>query len=258
MQSGKRELLRLAHAIHAANVEASRPPRRELPEEPWREGLALARRLEFVEQKGWKAAADQVRRDLDRTTGDLQRQLASMRDSLRIPPPTPFASPAEIFADLLAIDEEFDEFTWNGKEHTIAVSTPPIAFDDVPLGRFGIELRWNSLRPLRLGCYHVIAREPNPAGTDESVTHPHVQDEFLCEGEAQTAIQRALSQGWTSLYSFGACWTPTTPPTPTCRSRTGRDPLRRLRRVRFPQRTHQLLRLQHQAVWRMLLLVLGM
>jgi hypothetical protein len=63
------------------------------------------------------------------------------------------------------------------------------------LGRFWIELRWKSLRPLRLGCYHVVAREPNPAGTDESVTHPHVQDEFLCEGEAQESIHRALSQG---------------------------------------------------------------
>jgi hypothetical protein len=119
----------------------------------------------------------------------------AVRDSLRAPPPSPFASPAEIFADLLAIDQEFDEFAWNGKDHTIAVSTPPIAFDDVPLGRFWIELRWQSLRPLRLGCYHVVAREPNPAGTDESVTHPHVQDEFLCEGEAQGSIHRALSQG---------------------------------------------------------------
>ena len=58
MQSGKRELLRLAHAIHAANTETTRPAKRELPEASWGECRDFTRRLAYVEQKGWAAAAD--------------------------------------------------------------------------------------------------------------------------------------------------------------------------------------------------------
>jgi len=43
--------------------------------------------------------------------------------------------------------------------------------------------------------YHVIALSPNPAATDETVTHPHVSNETLCEGDGCVAIRTALEQG---------------------------------------------------------------
>ena len=43
--------------------------------------------------------------------------------------------------------------------------------------------------------YRVVARDPNPAARNDSVTHPHVQDEMLCEGDGRSAIRAALAQG---------------------------------------------------------------
>jgi hypothetical protein len=43
--------------------------------------------------------------------------------------------------------------------------------------------------------YFVTANEPNACASDESITHPHVRDEWLCEGEAKVAIAAALKQG---------------------------------------------------------------
>jgi hypothetical protein len=41
----------------------------------------------------------------------------------------------------------------------------------------------------------VVALDPNPAAGDDGVTHPHVRNESLCEGEGRTAIRAALDQG---------------------------------------------------------------
>jgi hypothetical protein len=113
----------------------------------------------------------------------------------RQPSSNAFASPREIYADLLALQQEFPEFEYCLKAKTLTAVTEPIAFDDVELGRFAIELRWESLRPLRYGGYSIIALEPNPSGTDDGVTHPHVQGAMLCEGDATPAIRSALSEG---------------------------------------------------------------
>ena len=43
--------------------------------------------------------------------------------------------------------------------------------------------------------YRVVALDPHPAGSDESVTHPHVRDEQLCAGDAAAAIRSALAGG---------------------------------------------------------------
>jgi hypothetical protein len=38
-------------------------------------------------------------------------------------------------------------------------------------------------------------KHSNPAATNDSVTHPHVDGEALCEGEGRQPIRRALEQG---------------------------------------------------------------
>ncbi len=43
--------------------------------------------------------------------------------------------------------------------------------------------------------YRIVAVDPHPATSDESVTHPHVRDECLCAGEAGAAICSALTSG---------------------------------------------------------------
>jgi hypothetical protein len=48
--------------------------------------------------------------------------------------------------------------------------------------------------------YTVVALDPNPASSDASITHPHVNGESLCSGDGRKAIQSALEAG--RLYDF--------------------------------------------------------
>ena len=41
----------------------------------------------------------------------------------------------------------------------------------------------------------MIALEPNPSANNEEVTHPHVQNQELCEGEGILPIRHALQHG---------------------------------------------------------------
>jgi hypothetical protein len=43
--------------------------------------------------------------------------------------------------------------------------------------------------------YRVVALDPKPSAKRDDVTHPHVQDEQLCEGEGRAAVQAALAEG---------------------------------------------------------------
>jgi hypothetical protein len=45
-----------------------------------------------------------------------------------------------------------------------------------------------------------VALDPHPAAKDTDVTHPHVQEEQLCEGDGRSAVRAALAEG--RLYDF--------------------------------------------------------
>ncbi|MHC4356850.1 MAG: hypothetical protein ACYS0H_29475, partial [Planctomycetota bacterium] len=66
----------------------------------------------------------------------------------------------------------------------------------VTLGPFSIQLELDKFRELHKDHpYHVVALNPNPAATDDSVTHPHVSGERVCEGDGAAAIRACLEQG---------------------------------------------------------------
>jgi hypothetical protein len=44
-------------------------------------------------------------------------------------------------------------------------------------------------------CFDVVALDPNPAATNNLVTHPHVKDDTLCAGNAVKPLHLALDQG---------------------------------------------------------------
>lgn len=196
MNHAERKLLRLAQKIHEANAAPAALPKVPAPTSRWDEFLRLVRRQGEVQARGWTAAAGYLGHELDATLENLQSELTVCRKALCGPPAeVPFASPREIVADLLALQNEFVEFDYCLKSKSVTAVTEAIAFQGIELGRFAIELRWERLRPFRWGCYSVIAQAPNPAGSDESITHPHVQAEGLCEGDAGPAIRKALAEG---------------------------------------------------------------
>ena len=67
--------------------------------------------------------------------------------------------------------------------------------EGVYLGPFEIQLQWARVTNGGEPAYRVIAKDPHPAESRENVTHPHVMDEILCEGDGKHGIRRALSEG---------------------------------------------------------------
>ena len=62
------------------------------------------------------------------------------------------------------------------------------------LGRATLHL--NRLGESQRGtAYSIIALDPHPAASNDSVTHPHISDGELCAGDAGAAIRAALGAG---------------------------------------------------------------
>jgi hypothetical protein len=154
-----------------------------------------SRRSIIATQKGWYYAArntlDQVNRDLS----DFNYYITRFRECVSIGE-IMVPTLTETVAELQQLQQEFDLVSFDPAEKMISVSTKPIVFDDIALGRFEIRLmlgdfqQFYTVRPFR-----IIALDPNPAGTDECITHPHVSHQILCEGDGHTAISKALEQG---------------------------------------------------------------
>ncbi|MCA9067760.1 MAG: hypothetical protein KDA84_02485, partial [Planctomycetaceae bacterium] len=110
-----------------------------------------------------------------------QKQPTSAKPTLR-----------ELHAELLGLYDEFPNAELNLRQKMISVITDSITLEEVYLGPFSIELDIAGASGL---SYSVIATDANPAGNDEDVTHPHVRDNTLCEGEGTLPIRRAIEEG---------------------------------------------------------------
>lgn len=104
----------------------------------------------------------------------------------------------DLFADLIALDREFPCVELSFPEQTVSVTTEPIELEGIYLGKFQIVLELRHLGQTH--AYRVLAVDPNPACSCDSTTHPHVQNEELCEGEGQKPIENALNDG--RLFDF--------------------------------------------------------
>jgi hypothetical protein len=135
-------------------------------------------------------------KDLRSSIPSVERELATIVQSL----PNPvglerFATANEIFEDLLAVNDEFEELAYDLRLRRLTVTTEPIVLEGVYLGPFEIQLQWARLACSDAPAYRVFAKDPHPAESRDSITHPHVMDEVLCEGDGRHAIRQALVQG---------------------------------------------------------------
>ena len=157
--------------------------------------LGLRRRLMLCRDHNFAAAAEILRSDLRFSTGAMLSDLQQIRTQLERPLP-PVPELRSIWLELVQIGQEFEEWEYKVDAQTLSVTTEAIELEEVYLGPFRIELALNLLStPSRWPAYKVIARDPHPAQGNESVTHPHVSDQRLCEGDASAAIRSALQQG---------------------------------------------------------------
>jgi hypothetical protein len=151
--------------------------------------------------RGWHAAATQMQ---EQASDDLARLRQTLNESHRYATtPTPRLRPTlrDVYDDLQQLRQEFDSATFELDPEDeggakISVTTEPIRLDDIYLGEFEIVLRLERLDDhADSSAFRIVALDPNPAGGNESVTHPHVQDEGLCAGEAAVPIASALADG---------------------------------------------------------------
>jgi len=191
----RRWALRAAVKIHEHLLgPARRPLLNDLPQTAWNELRLTVERLRYAQRRGWHVAAQSLCDDLHYTCGCLQRHLEAFRQQLPSKSVTQqVASPSEIAADLYALEQEFEDVVLLLKEHRISVLTAPIVLEDVELGPFRIVLHWE--RVGQVCAYELIAEEAHAAEGNSDVTHPHVRDQVLCEGEGMAAIKAALSSG---------------------------------------------------------------
>ena len=202
MELTQRELLRLAEIIHhqLQLLQGSRYGEVIRRTQDMIENLGQLRRtsdlLAICLGRNWNAAAGQMTdrivqnlRDLPYHAGELEQMAESSK--MKMPPIR------DILADLQQTQEEFDQFKYVEDGELLVVTTEAIELEGWHLGEFEIQLHIASLAEMKRhsSIYRIVALDPHPAACNESVTHPHVSDEHLCEGDASAAIQAALTNG---------------------------------------------------------------
>ncbi len=195
-----RHYLKAAQSIHrqltGTTAELAVP---DLPRQLWQHVRVTANCVAKAQVWGWQQAARVKSRELLNGLDELQRAvnllIGELQDRLQ---PLPVATPAELYADLVALEQERFEVQIDLDQHQLCVTTEPIELERIHLGRFAIRLDWQPRHATR--HYRIVPLEPNPAAANDAVTHPHVNDEILCEGDGRASIARALATG--RLYDF--------------------------------------------------------
>ncbi|MFV1967331.1 MAG: hypothetical protein ACC628_18025 [Pirellulaceae bacterium] len=148
MTRTEKTLMRLAVAVHGQlKSEQSTSVQIDLPTTTWQQSQVLVRRMRRAHQHGWQLAAQRLQRDLKEMFRRLHGELVAIDRMLEPPPSEPrSASIGDIYHDLVALHEEFDEVSFDRRGRTISVTTEPIDLEGVLLGPFEVrlDLRSNS------------------------------------------------------------------------------------------------------------------
>ncbi|SFJ15321.1 hypothetical protein [Planctomicrobium piriforme] len=172
--------------------------RRELVLKPPPDDLmALQRawhRLQLCRQHNLTIVGQQAAAAYQRLLSRVAIQLncaAQNTNAIPVDPSPP--SFGEISEELISLSDEFPAVRFDLQEQILSVTTDRIELNGTDLGPFEIELDWSSLA--NSSPYKVVALEPHSAVSNSHVTHPHVQSETLCEGNAEEVLRRRLKEG---------------------------------------------------------------
>jgi hypothetical protein len=127
-------------------------------------------------------------RDLPRYITDAQRGIQASQ--VAVPPLR------DLYSEMIQLRQEFDGISCSCKDSQLAVTTEVIELHGIYLGEFEIVLNISQLpRERGSDTFLVRALDPHPAASNRGVTHPHVNDEQICPGDASAAIRGALCNG---------------------------------------------------------------
>ena len=151
--------------------------------------------LEQCTNRGWSAAATRLTwrlenrlRDIPHAAKQAFQMIFNSRNQL--------ASLRQVFEEMTQLQREFGRIECNLQKRTVSVFSDPIELEGTFLGDFEIRLEIEKLSQLQdSSAFRVIALNPHSAATNDSVTHPHVSEEYLCAGDANVALVQALATG---------------------------------------------------------------
>ena len=197
----RKQLIRIANRIEDLLQQTQHHRHSELLsrlshlENEMRNLTAWKRKLDLAIHRRWHAAADRCRECIHQKLYDLPygvsrvQELAQER-SIELP------TASFLIEELRQIEQEFGGFQYDSRSGLLGVTTEPIDLEGVYLGSFEIQLELERLPNVpRLSPYVVVATDPHPAASNDAVTHPHVSNGGLCEGDGHAAIRAALQQG---------------------------------------------------------------
>lgn len=196
-----KNLIRTANKIREASMQ--------LQNERWLELLSClstfasklkevsldSRKLSTSLTRNWFAAARRCGTRISRSFDDMTYSLQRAKQFLDRPyKKVPKLS--SLVEELHQLQQEFGSVEFDNPENRISAVTNRIDLEETYLGPFEIRLHIDKLRNLyKDSPYYCIALDPHPAATSDDVTHPHVTNEKLCEGEGSAAIRAALEEG---------------------------------------------------------------
>ena len=146
--------------------------------------------IDIASRRRWLGALTQLKCELDFLFTSIQneinaaRHITADRDEPAIP------SLSDLVGELAQIDDDFGEWSYDHRGGVLSINTEPITLEGIDLGRFAIKLEVRRLADAdHHRIYQVEALEANPAEGNDGVTHPHVKNDDLCEGDAAAAIK---------------------------------------------------------------------
>ena len=153
------------------------------------------RRIQKALDRRWLAAAGKSKIRLERALNDLPFLISNAKQFMgRHTGKTPTFR--DLMAEFSQLNDEFGGVAFDLDNKSISITTKSIDLEDTYLGEFKIDLHVDKLTEChRMSPYYVIALDPHLAATSSDVTHPHVSNDILCEGDGHTAICTALEQG---------------------------------------------------------------
>ena len=156
---------------------------------------AIRRKLSLCLARGWIAAASNLADEAVRLFRNLHYTgQEAMKSSEK--PEVPVPNLREVLDELLQAEEEFEGLQYNPENEILSVTTDAVELEGVYLGEFEVQLLIPALGdPNHRSLYQIVALDSHPSVRNDSVTHPHVNDQRLCAGDAGAAIEMALAGG---------------------------------------------------------------
>ncbi|MEO8493894.1 MAG: hypothetical protein ABI614_02410 [Planctomycetota bacterium] len=171
----------------------------DLPSTAWQECERLSRLIGKAQARGWLAAAEHMLQQFTVAQQTLMDRLEATQRALNVSQNVPHRLTLnDIYHDLAALQAEFANVEFDQRSDELTVTTDEIVIEDLHFGQFAIVLECNQVGDV--SPYRVEATDANPASGSSQTTHPHVQNDTLCEGEGRVPIERALRQG--RLFDF--------------------------------------------------------